>query len=116
MADELKDLSKRIKQLNDKASQMLLFLTFALVGAATVKQTPLPVNGMLVRSAMQWWVWAVFPVLVGVAPLKELGELFGWDKEWWYTRIKRIKVIVLLEAVLLSAWGTMRFVVALLDP
>ncbi len=38
---ELKGLRKRIKELNEKASQMLLFLSFAIVGAATVKQTSL---------------------------------------------------------------------------
>ena|SRR6266478_1498408 len=109
-------LKDRIKELNEKASQMLLFLSFAIVGAATVKQTSLRVDGMLVRSAMQWWVGAVFPVLIAVLPLKELGELFGWDEKRWYTFLKGMKVAVLFAAVGLSAWGAKEFLRALLDP
>jgi hypothetical protein len=110
---ELKD---RIKELNEKATQMLLFLSFALVGAATVKQTPLRVDDTLVRSAMQWWMWAVVLVLFVVLPLKELADLFGWDRKRWYTGLKWGKAIVLAIAVVVSLLGVKAFLRALYDP
>ena len=61
-AGQLKD---RIKELNDKASQLLLFFSFAIVGAATL-------NSQAARAAMRSWVGAVFIVLVALLPLKEI--------------------------------------------
>jgi hypothetical protein len=109
---DLKELQKRIKQLNDKASQMLLFLSFAIVGGATVNAAALPANPALVRSAMQWWVWAVAPVLIGVLPLRELR----WNNKRWYWWVRAIKVAVMWVAVGLSAKGAWQFWHALLDP
>ncbi len=50
---------------------MLLFLSFAIVGAATVNADHLGAKPDLMRSVMLWWACAVFPVLVAVLPLKD---------------------------------------------
>ncbi len=108
---ELKEVAKRIKELNDKASQMLLFLSFAIVGAATVNAEKLPADPVLVHWAMQLWVWAVFPVLIGVLPLKEVR----WKNKGWYDLVRRIKVRVMQAAVVLSLLGAVQFLRALWD-
>jgi len=103
---ELKDLRARIGELNEKSTQMLLFLSFAIVGAATLNAHELPANPALVRCAIWWWMVAVFPVLVGVLPAKE----FWRSQRRWYRGLVWLKFVVLWAAVLLSAMGALQLV------
>ena len=102
---ELKDFDTRINELGNKSTQLLLFLSFAIVGAATLNSRELPVNSALVRCAMWWWVIAVFPVLLGVAPVKDLN----WKNHRWYRLMARVKCWLLWAAVLLSIAGAFQF-------
>jgi hypothetical protein len=110
--EEFEELKERIEALNKKASQMLLFLSFAIVAAATVNTEKLPADPVLVRSAIRWWLGAVFPVLFGVLPLKEVQ----WNSKGWYKFVRWAKVGAMWVAVLLSGWGAVRFFRALWDP
>jgi hypothetical protein len=95
---------QRIETLNDKATQLLVFLSFAIVGAATVSTTRLPANAEMLRSAMRCWAVAVFPVLYEMLPLKDFGET-----RRCYAFARYSKIVALWLAVLLSGWGVFRF-------
>ncbi len=99
--EKLNDLKDRIKEFGEKANQLLLFLSFAVVAAATLNLQDFP----LVRVAMRWWILAIFPVLVAVLPLKE----FGWDKPSWYYAVVWIKFVLLWVAVVLGLIGAIQF-------
>lgn len=110
---------ERIQELNDKATQMLLFLSFAIVGAATVNPDKLsaPAAASHLRGAIHWWVWAVFPVLFGVLPLKDFWwSWLPWTEEGWYWFLRWAKIVALFGAVVLSAVGAFQFLGAVTDP
>ncbi len=108
-ARELDELEARIRELGDKSTNLLLFLSFAIVGAASLKYDQLPADSELVRSAMRWWISAVFPVLLGVLPVKELRL----NNRRWYGIAVGAKIIVLWMAVALSLAGAIQFLRAL---
>ncbi len=71
---EKQGLEKRIAELGEKSSQTLLFLSFALVVVATLLPKISSSQQMTLRLAMSWWTWALFPVVVGILPVKEIRE------------------------------------------
>ncbi len=102
---ELDALEARIRELGDKSTNLLLFMSFAIVGAASLKYDQLPVDSGLVRSAMRWWILAVSPVLLGVLPVKELRL----NNRRWYSIAVWTKILVLWTAVALSLAGAIQF-------
>jgi hypothetical protein len=106
---EVDALEARIRELGDKSTNLLLFLSFAIVGAASVKYDQLPADPGLVRSAMRWWMLAVFPVLLGVLPVKELRA----GHRRWYGIAVFLKILVLWVAVALSFVGAIQFLRAI---
>lgn len=63
--DKLEHLDKRIKDLNDKGTQVLLFLSFAIAAAVLLwSNKPSSMNATqenLLLGATHCWVWAIFP-------------------------------------------------------
>ena len=102
---ELDELEARIRELGDKSTNLLLFLSFAIVGAASLKYDQLSADPGLVQSAMRWWILAVFPVLLGVLPVKELRL----NSRRWYSIAVWAKILVLWTAVALSFVGAIQF-------
>lgn len=102
-ADESADctlahLEERIKQLGDKADQLLLFLSFALVVAAILKTQGDklgPCQGALLTFGMRCWVGAIFPVLISVLPAKEIRE----RSPKWYNIVRWSKFVLLWLAI-----------------
>ena len=110
--DRLEHLEKRIKQLGDKASQLLLFLSFALVVAAILETQGNkfgPCQTMLLTFAMRCWAGAIFPILVGVLPVKEIRERC----EKWYSIVRWSKFALLWAAIICIIIGTIFFVCAI---
>jgi len=70
---EIKRLESRISELNGKFGQTLLFLSFALVVVATLKDRKQydPGQQILLSLAARWWTASIFPMLVGILPVKE---------------------------------------------
>jgi hypothetical protein len=100
--DQRKATTKRIKELNDKATQVLLFLSFAMVAAVTLRSTL--TDGGQKRAAtlaLQWWTVAVFPALLCVLPLKEIRP----DDVGWYKILRGLKVALLWLALICFAVG-----------
>jgi hypothetical protein len=102
---ESDDLAARINELSNKSTQLLLFLTFAIVGAATLRTGQFPANQALVREATWWWILATFPVLLGVLPVKD----FKWNNRARYRFLIRAKFLLLWAAVTFSTVGTIQF-------
>jgi H+/Cl- antiporter ClcA len=78
MPDDKDEISQRIEELGQKSSQILLFLSFAMVSVATLK-TVSGASSAALDGALLWWKWALLPVLIGVLPMKE----FGWKTQAW---------------------------------
>lgn len=110
--EETKKLSKRIKELGDKATQLLAFLSFAIVAAVIVAGSP-GMMGPCQKSALRWalrfWVGAFVPILVNVVPVKE----FCWETPSWYRKVRLGKVILLWLAVILIFAGVVAFLIAM---
>jgi hypothetical protein len=106
--DELKAFT-RIKDLNDKATQILIFLSFAMIAAVTLRddqQKDRTVYGHLaVTCALQWWTLAIFPALVCVLPVKEFWKpTAGWDTVIWMKN-----VVLWISLVYLAIGATLFF-------
>jgi hypothetical protein len=96
--ERLNALQKRIEQLGDKASQLLLFLSFALVVAAILETQGDrlgPCQTVFLTTAMRFWVGAIFPILLGVLPLKEIRE----NCTRWYNLVRWTKFGLLWAAI-----------------
>lgn len=105
MNDEIKDLKDRINELNAKASQILLFLSFAIVAGVTLKDHESGQTRPLLLSALRLWTGAIFPVIFCVLPLKDLWK----DSLPWYRFLRWLKVILLALAILFIIIGAWKF-------
>jgi hypothetical protein len=107
--EELKHLSHRIQELSDKSTQLLLFLSFAMVSVATLENVGdlKPLIPALNR-ALYWWKIALIPTLLGVPPIKEIM----WRDVKWYRRIRFGKALLLWAAVALIFLGIWFFIQA----
>ena len=104
-AGESDDRATRINELGNKSTQLLLFLTFAILGAVTLMTRGCTGQERLVRAAMWWWMFAVFPVLLGVVPVKD----FSWNNRRWYEFLVHTKCVLLWASVILSGIGAIQF-------
>jgi hypothetical protein len=59
-------LSSRIDELNQKCTQVLIFLCFAIVAVALSSQSPLLENADLLDKALMRWAVAMFPTALGI--------------------------------------------------
>jgi hypothetical protein len=109
---QLEQLSDRISELGTKSSQLLTFLSFAVVVALLRGSGQFPFAVELAARkqcalgiALWSWVLAIFPVVLGVAPVKE----FAWDNPRYYRRVRKGKCILLWIAIILIMMGTGAF-------
>ncbi len=107
--DKIKALADRIKELNDKATQILLFLSFALVMLATLgdRSSLRPEERMAINLAMRWWIRAIWPILGAILPLKEVWE----NNACWYQVVRGLKILLLWLAVVFIGIGLCRFAI-----
>jgi hypothetical protein len=102
----VKERAGRIEELGNKSSQILLFLSFAIVAAVTLSGACIePSKKLAVNQAMRWWVRAVFPTVLGIVPLKE----FCWECPRWYCLIGWFKFALLWGALICIVWGAWWF-------
>lgn len=108
---KLKEHSKRIKELGDKSTQVLIFLSFALVVVATLStnanlEAP---QRAAIAATMWWWAVAIFPTILGIVPVKDIK----WNSLRWYCGMRWIKFALLWFAAFCILVGALHFVRAL---
>jgi hypothetical protein len=99
-------LSSRIAELNQKCTQVLIFLSFAIVAVALSSQSPLLENANLLDKALMKWTVAMFPTVLGILPLKDFCE----DGLRWYSFVRWLKILLLWLAVPCVFWGAIDFI------
>lgn len=103
------DLSERINELSNKATQLLTFLSFAIVSAVLLETAQSPALVLYQRGAIKWamrfWVMALFPILINVFPVKDLK----WSNARWYNRARWGKFGLLGLSILLIICGVAEF-------
>src|ERR1700674_5850899 len=103
----------RIKELNDKATQLLTFLSFALIAAILLETAPSNVLTSCQKIAAKWsmrfWVLSLFPILAIVLPVKE----WNTGDTTWFKHLRTAKVVLLTIAVLLIIPGAIAFLCAI---
>jgi hypothetical protein len=107
-------LRMRIKELGDKSTQLLLFLSFAIAAVVVLGYGNDPGHSSQVAQkivqggAMRWWVFAIFPVVVGILPLKEFWRIYD-DKLRWYRTVRWLKFWLLWIAIFYIIMGAIQF-------
>jgi hypothetical protein len=107
-ADDKSKVADRLRDLNLKATQLLVFLSFALVAAILLETSQTSVLTACQKVAVKWslrlWVFSLFPVLLIVLPIQEIIER---NPARW------IKVVLLWFAVLLIISGAIALLCAI---
>ena len=113
MCDQTKDVSDRIKELGDKATQLLTFLSFALAVGVLLETSRdhalAPPQKILVTTAIRCWVIAIFPILIGILPWREFTIIFGCKEPSWGHKIHLLKFLLLWIAVPTIIFGAFEF-------
>ena len=107
------DDQSRIAELNNKATQLLAFLSFALVAVILLETAQpnllAPWQKIAAKWSMRFWVLSLFPILVSVMPAKEWFA----DETLGYKHLRKAKVVLLTFAILLIVPGAISFLCAI---
>ena len=106
--ESLCDLKTRIKELGEKSTQVLTFLSFAIAAVVVLGYSSQgdSVSKKVIQSrTLHLWVLAIFPVAAGVLPVKE----FWRDSPRWYRIVRWFKFWLLWVALLYIVCGAIRF-------
>ena len=111
--ERLRDLKSRIKELGEKSTQVLMFLTFAIAAVVVLGYAASPSNDQVAQKivhsgTLPLWLLAIFPVAIGVLPIKE----FRRDNLRWYRTVRWFKFCLLWVAISYIVLGTYRFLSA----
>jgi hypothetical protein len=109
-SDRTQALIERIKQLGEKSTQVLLFLSFAFVAVVAMKSdhTISESQQRALTIAMRLWVVALPLILFGVLPVRDAVD-YAENKVPWYEFIRWCKVALLIGAVVLILGGAWFF-------
>ena len=108
----LNELRRRIEELNNKGTQVLIFLSFGIAAMVLLWSTDLlndTEQDLLIR-AMRWWVLAILPTVMGILPLKEMRE----NNRRWYGFLRWLKFVLLWFAIIFIVVGATYFVRSIL--
>ena len=104
--EKLNFLAGRLTELNNTASQILIFLSFAIVAAVTFLTTNLnPTRSSAVHWALRWWIAAIFPTVIGIIPMKELKE----RHVPWYRFLLWTRFVLMWSAIICIIMGAIQF-------
>lgn len=103
---KLNFIAIRLKELNNTASQILIFLSFAIVAGVTVFTPTLDMSRRTaVHLALRWWIGAIFPTVIGIIPMKEVR-----DKDVaWYRFLLRMRLLLMWSAIICIFLGAVEF-------
>jgi hypothetical protein len=99
-------IATRLQELNNTASQILIFLSFAIVAGVTYLTPAMDLSRRTaVHLALRWWIGAIFPTVAGIIPLKELR-----DKDLvWYRFLLRMRFVLMWSAIICIFIGAVEF-------
>jgi hypothetical protein len=107
--ERLNFLATRLGELNNKASQILIFLSFAIVAAVTFLTlnplTPSSAAKTEIHRALRWWIGAIFPTVVGILPLKEIRD----QDVRWYRVLLWVRFVLMWSAIICIFIGAIAF-------
>ena len=94
--EQLSFLATRLGELNNTASQVLIFLSFAIVAAVTfLAVNPGPAAKGAIHWALRWWIGAIFPTVIGILPLKEIRD----RDVLWYRALLWVRFVLMWSAI-----------------
>jgi len=103
---QLNFLVLRLNELNNTASQILIFLSFAIVAAVTFLTPSLDVSrSSAVHWALRWWIGAIFPTVIGILPMKEIKE----RNLPWYRALLWARFVLMWAAIICIFLGAIQF-------
>jgi len=104
--EKLAHIAFRLTELNNTSSQILIFLSFAIVAAVTFLSPALEASHRsAVNGALHWWIAAIFPTVIGIIPLKELAD----ESLPWYNFLLWMRYVLLWCDVICILIGAMQF-------
>jgi hypothetical protein len=104
--DSLSHLAFRLQELNNTATQVLLFLSFAIVAGVTYLATSLDASRKLaLQSSLHWWVGAIFPTVAVILPLKEFSD----GSLRWFRFLLWVRFLLLWSAIVCIFVGAIQF-------
>ena len=103
---KLSFIASRLTELNNTASQILIFLSFAIVAGVTFLTPAMDLSHRTaVHLALRWWIGAIFPTVIGIIPLKEVR-----DKDLvWYRFLLRMRLLLMWSAIICIFIGAIQF-------
>jgi hypothetical protein len=108
----LNELRRRIEELSNKGTQVLIFLSIGITATVLLWSTDLlnDIEQELLIRAMRWWVLAILPAVIGILPLKEIRE----NNHRWYSFLRCLKFVLLWLAIIFIVVGATYFVRSIL--
>jgi hypothetical protein len=104
--EKLNFLVLRLGELNNTASQILIFLIFAIVAAVTFLTPSLDLSRRTaVHWALRWWIGAIFPTVIGILPMKEIRE----RNLPWYQMLLWARFVLMWTAIACIFMGALQF-------
>jgi hypothetical protein len=99
-------IATRLQELNNTASQILIFLSFAIVAGVTYLTPAIDLSRRTaVHFALRWWIGAIFPTVAGILPMKEVR-----DKDLvWYRFLLRMRFVLMWSAIICILIGAVEF-------
>jgi hypothetical protein len=103
---KLNFMALRLRELNNTASQILIFLSFAIVAGVTFLTPTLDLSRRsAVHLALRWWIGAIFPTVIGIIPLKEVRD----EDVMWYRFLLRMRLLLMWSAIICIFLGAVEF-------
>lgn len=103
---KLSFIATRLRELNDTASQILIFLSFAIVAGVTFLTPAMDLSHRVaVHLALRWWIAAIFPTVMGIIPLKEVKD----EDLVWYRFLLRMRLLLMWSAIICIFIGAIEF-------
>ncbi|MGB6844559.1 MAG: hypothetical protein WA875_10740 [Candidatus Acidiferrales bacterium] len=104
--ERLNFLVTRLTELKSTASQILIFLSFAIVAGVTFIATGLESpRKAAVHLALRWWIGAIFPTVIGIIPMKEVRD----GNLRWYRFLLWMRFALMWSAILCIFVGAVEF-------
>jgi hypothetical protein len=104
--ERLDFLATRLRELNNTASQILIFLSFAIVAAVTFLTPSMDFSRRTaVHWALRWWIGAIFPTVIGIIPLKEIRD----RNLQWYRFLLWMRFVLMWSAIICIFIGAIQF-------